>query len=590
MVGAEDLVLGIEGGGTKTDWVYLSQYGAETTLLSRGQLPPSNLRLVNDDALSRILRELPRDATRVGVFLAGCVDDHDNRRLRELARQVWPAARIVTGSDRDSSLATAFGDGDGIAVISGTGSAVTGRRGGRVEKAGGRGHLLGDGGGGYIISMEGLRLALEEYDLQHEVTPLAVSILRELALNGIDELVSWAHSADKMSVARLTPVMFCVADEGDREMRRIIEDGARELALYTDAVARRLEVDSPEVRLFGGVFLNQPVYVELYREALRSLLPSAGVQVCERSGSLGAARLAAQGGFAQLSIDVADSAPQVPIEELAAATTEQPNPRSRLIDQMTTPEMIDLFIAEERFVADALQSCRRALADAVELIVEAFTRGGRLFYVGAGTSGRLGVLDASETPPTFGEPPDRVQGIIAGGAAALHASVEGAEDNPANGALALTERGVGEIDVVCGITASGRTPFVIGAIERAGRIGARTILLTCNPARRGLLVPVDVEIDLPTGPELIAGSTRLKAGTATKLALNILSTCSMIRMGKVKSNLMVDLKPTSEKLRDRAVRLVAQIKGDSYEQARARLKRHGWNVRRAVEDDSVLRR
>jgi N-acetylmuramic acid 6-phosphate etherase len=209
--------------------------------------------------------------------------------------------------------------------------------------------------------------------------------------------------------------------------------------------------------------------------------------------------------------------------------------------------------------------------------------GGRLFYIGAGTSGRLGVLDASEIPPTFGAPPELVQGIIAGGAEALHRAVEGAEDQPEAGALAVLERGVRAGDVLCGIAASGRTPFVLGALARARQLGARTVLLTCNPARQRAVPSWDAEIDLPVGPEIITGSTRLKAGTATKVTLNLLSTCAMIRLGRVRGNSMVDLHISNAKLRDRGVRLISATLGLAYEEARARLERAGWNVRACLE-------
>ena len=176
-----------------------------------------------------------------------------------------------------------------------------------------------------------------------------------------------------------------------------------------------------------------------------------------------------------------------------------------------------------------------------------------------------------------------MQGIIAGGATALHSAVEGAEDQAEAGALAVTERGVAASDVVCGITASGRTPFVFGALSRARELGAKTILLTCNPARsRTDDQRYDVAIDLATGPELVTGSTRLKAGTATKIALNIISTCSMIRLGKVRDNLMVDVHVSNAKLRDRAARLVSEVRGCSYDEARAALEVANWNVRAAI--------
>jgi len=258
--------------------------------------------------------------------------------------------------------------------------------------------------------------------------------------------------------------------------------------------------------------------------------------------------------------------------------TEQRNPRSENLEKMSVKELVKLFVDEEKFVGDALRAVVVDLARAIELVADSLRKGGRLFYVGAGSSGRLGVLDASEIPPTFGASPELVQGIIAGGATALHRAVEGAEDEGSNGELAIDRRGIKDVDVVIGITASGRTPFVLGALARAKSLGAKTVLLSCNPAR-DQRVDVDLAIELAVGPEILTGSTRLKAGTATKIALNIISTGAMVALGKVRGNLMIDLHTTSTKLRDRAVRVVAQLAGCDYDSARNMLEANGWNLR-----------
>lgn len=581
---AEKLVVGVEGGGTKTDWVYLRSHAGGTTMLASGQLPAANIRQISDAALKSLLDQLPQEATHVGAFLAG-FEERDRIRIVNLFANKWPQASISTGSDRDSSLAAAFKDRDGIVVISGTGSAITGRYDGRIEKAGGRGPLLGDRGSGYVISVEGVRSALESHDLNDRITYLAQLLMQELSLSRIDDLASWVQSADRTAIASLTPLMFAAASAGDEEIQAVIAAGAKALARYTESVVRRLEFPSPQIRLLGGVFLNRPFYAEIYRAALLELVPEANVEVCAESGAMGAAWLAAHVQLADSAASPAEPANEAPDVDLIVATTEQSNPRSVNIDSMSTAELIDCFVDEEAFVVNALRACRHEIECAVETVTQSMKAGGRLFYVGAGTSGRLGVLDASEIPPTFGEPPERVQGIIAGGDAALRTSVEGAEDDSIGGALAISGRNVTAADVVLGITASGRTPFVLGALSRARETGASTIMLTCNPARSRSHGTWDVEIDLPTGPELITGSTRLKAGTATKLVLNIVSTCSMIRLGSVRSNLMIDLKPTNTKLRDRAIRLVARLRNCSFEEARTILVRCGWNVRKAMNED-----
>ncbi|HEY0369125.1 MAG TPA: N-acetylmuramic acid 6-phosphate etherase [Chthoniobacterales bacterium] len=581
-------VLGVEGGGTKTEWVLLS---ADQRVIKSGILPPANLRLVTDEALSRMLAVLPSAVSHVGVFLAGCVDPDDRSRLRTLVEHCWPRARVSVGSDRESGFAVAFGERDGITVIAGTGSAVTGRSAGRIEKAGGWGQLLGDKGGGYNLSVQALRRVLSDYDIEHRVDALGQAVLRALCLNRLEDLVAWASIANKMSVAMLAPVVFEAAANGHGEMQAALEGGARILAEFTRAVASRLELAAPQVKLLGGLFRFHPEYGSLYESCLREVLPKASVSVCHESGALGAAWLAARDpamddGSAEIELR-SDSQNEITIGRDNVASTEQLNPRSKDLDRLSTSALIELFAHEEHCVAAAIETARDELVAAVDLVSHALQNSGRLFYIGAGTSGRLGVLDASEIPPTFGASPDLVQAIIAGGATALHSAVEGAEDQAEAGALAIAERGVTARDIVCGITASGRTPFVLGGLSRARAIGAKTMLLTCNPARsKNESTACDVEIDLAPGPEIIAGSTRLKAGTATKLALNIISSCSMIRLGKVRGNLMVDVNPSNAKLRDRAVRIVREIQGCSAEAARALLEKNEWNVRAAASSDS----
>lgn len=262
--------------------------------------------------------------------------------------------------------------------------------------------------------------------------------------------------------------------------------------------------------------------------------------------------------------------------------TERRHPASVAIDTMSPAELVALFAAEDATVPAAVARVAPAITAALELVEAAFRAEGRLFYVGAGTSGRLGVLDASECPPTFGTPPELVQGIIAGGDVALRRPVEGAEDDPSAGAAAMRERGVGARDVVVGIAASGGTPFVVGALEAARERGARTVLLVCAEPPAAARATSDVVIHVDTGPELVTGSTRLKAGTATKLVLNMLTTGAMVRIGKTHGNLMVDLQASNAKLRDRGERIVMEVLGVEREAARAALEAAGGAVRTAI--------
>jgi N-acetylmuramic acid 6-phosphate etherase len=582
MEAARERVLGIEGGGTRTSWMLFAESDGELQLLEEGRLAPSNFRLTSSSTIRELWRELPSTVTRVGAFLAGCGTPEDRAELRKLCAEVWPEAAIVTGSDRESGFAAAFGEGDGIAVNAGTGSSISGRREGQVERAGGWGHILGDAGGGYYLSLQMLRFVLRDYDLHRRSSGLAQEILRALGLNDLNELVRWAQVAGKMEIAMLAPTVFAAGAAGDTEINDILRAGARVLAQYTGAVADRLQFPEPPVALLGGLFRGHSIYVKAFRRELAEVLPSANVLATEKPPALGAAWLAL-GRTPALQAKLAP-----PPLEIATAATEQINERSLGLEVLSPRELVDLFVAEEEFVQVALRSAAGALAQGITLVAEALKNGGRFFYVGAGTSGRLGVLDASEIPPTFGAPPELVQGIIAGGAGALHRSVEGAEDDAPAGARAITERGMTAADVVCAISASGRTPFVLGALRRARDCGAHTLLLTCNPPNEFAPDEFDLRIDLPTGAELLAGSTRLKAGTATKVALNILSTGAMVQLGRVHGNLMIDLAATNDKLRDRAARLLMQIAGGDYETARTRLARHGWSVRAAMAADQKI--
>jgi N-acetylmuramic acid 6-phosphate etherase len=572
-------ILGVEGGGTKTAWVLIERNGGELRILDQGKLPPSNFRLTTPERLRAILSELPREINRAGIFLAGCGPGEDQQLLSRICGEIWPNAKIVTGNDRDSGLAAALGHGDGIAVNAGSGSSVTGRRDNRIEKAGGWGHILGDAGGGYFLSVQALRLILREYDLHRGEMQFTAKILHALSLNNLDELVRWAQTADKMEVARLTPVVFEAAAHGDGRVVEILEEGARVLSEYTEAVATRLHLLAPKVILLGGLFQRDSIYAHTFRRRLKKSLPDARIATSERAPEMGAAWLAAE---MQEFPNVNPQPAEEKIDELAIALTEQRNPRSESLEKLGPRELVELFVEEEKFVQEALRGAIGDLTRAVEIVAESLRKGGRLFYVGAGTSGRLGVLDASEIPPTFGAPPEIVQGIIAGGATALHRSVEGAEDEEGSGALALDERGIKNADVVIGISASGRTPFVLGALTRARSLGAKTVLISCNPGASGK-EHADFTIVLATGPEILAGSTRLKAGTATKLALNIISTGAMVALGKVRGNLMIDLHASSAKLRDRAVRVVAELAGCDYNAAREKLEAGGWNLRGLVD-------
>jgi N-acetylmuramic acid 6-phosphate etherase len=269
-------------------------------------------------------------------------------------------------------------------------------------------------------------------------------------------------------------------------------------------------------------------------------------------------------------------------EVIDSRLTEQRNPASEEIDRLTPLEIVEVISEEDHKVAPAVAREKAAIACAIELAEAAFRAGGRLIYVGAGTSGRLGVLDASEMPPTYGTEPRMVLGLIAGGYEALLRAKEGAEDDPANGAAAMDEHEVGPTDFVLGIATSGTTPFVHGALDRAADLGARTGFLRCTHPPSELYDRYDVVIAPLVGPEVVTGSTRMKAGTATKLVLNTISTGAMIRLGKVYGNLMVDLRVTNRKLQDRGERILMETLGLERNEAIDLLGRAGGSVKTAI--------
>lgn len=268
-------------------------------------------------------------------------------------------------------------------------------------------------------------------------------------------------------------------------------------------------------------------------------------------------------------------------ENLHQLQTEMRNAASEQLDQMSALEIVTLMNREDHKVAQAVERVLPEVARAAELIAQSLDGGGRLFYIGAGTSGRLGVLDAAECPPTFGTDPAKVRAIIAGGAAAMTVAVEGAEDSPELGQKDIREAGVRAGDVVVGIAASGRTPYVIGALAEAKARQAVTVSLSCNPGS-AINQDADVSIDLAVGPEVVTGSTRLKAGSATKMVLNMLTTASMVRIGKVYGNWMVNVQATNRKLRERAKRIVSQVTGVDYQTAEKLIAEAQGDVKLAI--------
>ncbi len=593
--------LGIEAGGTRMVGLFDAGDGAPAR---RAEVGPANLRLLNDAQLTRRFREIaaafPKpDALAIGM--AGARAESDRERIRRAAAKVWPKVPCLATNDLETALMAA-GSSAGIKerdiprvlVLSGTGSCFFGRASdGKTAKVGGWGHVLGDKGSGFEIGLRALKAVVYYLDRDGEWSALGQRLLRALQLNEPNELIGWAQNASKTDIASLAVKVFKAAAARDAIATDILKGAAESLAKDAVTCAGKLTKANAPVQfvLAGSILLRQPKFARTVEESIRKRWKGAIVTPLKRDSVHGALALAQQAlplsslkrsvaGISTKTSKRAETAgPLNSVASISLSPTEQRNPRSMTLDQMSTADAVELMLREDRLVTSALLAEREKIQKGVELIVGSFRRSGRLFYVGAGTSGRLGVLDASECPPTFRTDPELVQGIIAGGQTAIWQAVEGAEDDSQAGARAVEYRGVKRGDTVVGIAASGRTPFVWGALREAKRRGANTILLCFNPH---LVIPrkdrPNVVIAPKIGPEILTGSTRLKSGTATKLVLNIFTTLAMVRMGKVLGNLMVDVKASNVKLRGRAVRIVRELTGADYATAEASLVKTDWKI------------
>jgi N-acetylmuramic acid 6-phosphate etherase len=453
---------------------------------------------------------------------------------------------------------------------------------GRTAKMGGWGHVLGDKGSGFEIGLRGLKAVVFYFDRDGTWSRLGERLLAATNCNEPDDLIDWASGADKDAMAALAPEVFAAAKARDRIARDVLAGAAGMLAKDAATCAGKLaKKNSPvDFVLSGGVLRNQPAFARKVATEIKSRWPKAKVSTQKHDDVLGAIALA-RDLVSSLNPQPSTLNPSTSHKISARLSpTEERNRRSMNFDKLPTRSAITLMLSEEARGAKAVLGESKKIARIVGWVAAALKNGGRLFYVGAGTSGRLGVLDASECPPTFRAKPEQVQGIIAGGPQALTRSIEGAEDDPDAGARAIQFRGVGKRDVVIGIAASGRTPFVWGAMAAAARRGARTALVCFDPKLKRRAGVPHLIVAPGIGPEVLTGSTRLKAGTATKLILNCITTLAMARLGKVCGNLMVDLDPKNKKLRERAVRIVQMLTGAEEGEAWVGLEKCGWDIRR----------
>lgn len=608
--------LGIDGGGTKTVGAY--ECGATRRRVEAG---PGNLRLLSDEnllALLGVMRTshdgLPTPCA-VAIGMASARLETDRQRIRDFAAKVWPRVPCFATDDLQTALAAAEAEAQAkgappysalVVTLAGTGSCFFGKNAaGKTVKVGGWGHILGDEGGAYAIGLQAMRSTVWEYDRAGEVPLLGRRLLRALLLNKPEEISAWAVNATKSDIGALAVEVADAAQEGDVLSRRILGNAAQSIAAEALACAKRLVSPRASVRFVftGSVLVKNPAVAKRAASLIRAQRPQSAIATLETESAWGAVELAKRHAASQKvaglrrpdesskpSSRKTRQATARPFDlsaldlNLAQSPTEQRNVRSMKLDKLSIRAAMRLMLADDAKLPKAILEESARIERVIRWIVASFKSRGRLFYVGAGTSGRLGVLDASECPPTFRTDPDMVQGIIAGGQTALWRAIEGAEDDPAEGAKSIEARGVGKRDVVVGIAASGRTPFVWGALLEARQRGARTVLLTFNP---GLRIPPALKpavvIAPNVGAEILTGSTRLKSGTATKLILNMFTTLAMVQTGKVLSNLMVDVKPTNVKLRDRAVRIVRTLTGADEAHARGALEQSDWIIKAAVQ-------
>ena len=584
-------LFGIEGGGTRTSALLVDEADQVLASLSAG---PGNLRLLDDEQLTTLLAslrdQLPTKPDRIGVGMAGVRTAADRERLSRAVTRTWPDTPAVVGDDLLLAIEAESWSLDcagQVLLLSGTGSCSLGRhRDGRTIKVGGRGHIIGDRGSACDIAVHALRSTVTISDIEAGWPALGGDMLAFLQMNDPEGLIEWSMSASKTEIASLAQVVFEAATSRQDQIAVAILRRASD-RLSKDAVhcAARIAAHDEKIQflLNGSTLLKNPWFADEVTAKILAARPGSEVTRLSRPGTWGAIRLARQ-----LETNISSSQPTAKPTTMpsawhpvASAPTEGRNPKSTGFAELPLPQAIRLMLDEDATLPGKILAETAHIEWTVNEVVRAFAAGGRLFYCGAGTSGRLGVLDASECPPTFRTPPWLVQGIMAGGSQALWSAVEGAEDDVDAGRRSIEARSIKPHDVVIGLSASGHAPFIWGCLAEARKRGAKTVLVSCNPAYRDHPL-LDRAILPDTGPEVLTGSTRLKAGTATKLVLNLITTLALARSGKVVSNLMIDLNPSNTKLRERATRIVQELAQVDATAARQALESNGWLIRQTI--------
>eukprot|EP01006_Ploeotia_vitrea_P046985 TRINITY_DN67076_c9_g2_i1.p2 TRINITY_DN67076_c9_g2~~TRINITY_DN67076_c9_g2_i1.p2 ORF type:complete len:631 (-),score=58.69 TRINITY_DN67076_c9_g2_i1:2460-4352(-) len=561
--------VGVDGGATATKVVVLNSKTGET--MGQASAESSNYHNVGKEKARAAIKQAVTEACQIAKIeisqiagiacgIAGVHSPADIAQFDGLHEEIGLSAPLHFENDILAALSGGAGSctSPGIAIICGTGTAVFGRdKDGKTARAAGWGYLM-DSGSAYDISLQALRQCVRADDGVYPQTNLTQRLLKDLKLEAPRDFVNWMYHPDRTvtQIAGLAPAVFDEAEKGDIGAMGIAAQACDILADNVLCVARKLNMTNFEVPLVlvGGVH-DSKYFHPRFCQSIAARLPFMKPVFPAHSAAVGAALIALDRASVPNPFATKDAAssdaPAVPLR-----ATEHQNLYSLDIDLLSPEKIVGLLHTEDKRAVNAISTALPAISEAVGVVTEAFRQGGRLFNCGSGTPGRLSVVDAAEVPPTFTDT-EHVFGLIAGGHPALVKSNESIEDLPDEGAKAVREYNLCSKDVVCGITASGRTPYCLGAIQEAKKVGAKSIAIVCA-LPSVVAEAADTAIFIPTGAEVVTGSTRMKGGTVQKLVLNIISTCGMVGIGKTLGNLMVDLSQHNSKLVDRAERIVAK--------------------------------
>lgn len=574
-------IIVVEGGGTRTSAALYDDTGVVSAERRGGPSNPSSYGVPAaanciGALISELLNSTDTSGTRIYIALAGAASTGIRSAIADALAAMIPAARIWITTDLHALLHANAGSGPGLLVIAGTGAAVLARdASGNMLRTGGWGVLFGDEGSAYGVAAAALRACARACDGVGPETSLVTLLPTIAGLDIFDDFVAWQGCASKKDVAALASAVADAANQGDLIARSCLDEQARRLAALAIAAQERLGLD-PATPLYeyGGLLENCDAFRLAFREALNQYADLRPLPCAVRGLEAVYALSRLETAPPWISVREADTPSDgTLLPNTEAAGGEKP------IDALSTEEFVQHMHHANEEATAAVGLAGEAIAAAIEHAARCLRRGGRIIYAGAGTSGRLGVLDASECPPTFGVSPDRVRALIAGGDRALRFSVEGAEDDRNQGETEAKALNIREDDFVVGIAASGNTPYVDGVLSAAHAAGARTALVSSN---RGATIGADLPIVLNTGPEILAGSTRLKAGTAAKMTLNMITTGAFSQAGYVFRGRMVGMTPANEKLRQRAARIVAELAGTTTARAEEALACSGYHIAASI--------